>query len=91
MRKLESSVERAFVRKCKQLKVLQVKLGYDSFPDRIALVPCKMIFIEFKSPGEDLRPNQKSKIKRLRDLGLTVHVIDNNKDAIDLAIQLSKI
>jgi hypothetical protein len=90
MKQLESSVENSFVRKCKKLKVTQIKLGYDTLPDRMALIPGDIIFIEFKRPGEDLRKNQEATVKKLRRLGFKVYVIDNNKDAINLAVRLSE-
>lgn len=90
MKQLESSVENSFVRKCKKLNVLQLKLGYDTLPDRMALIPGDIVFIEFKRPGEKLRKNQQVTVDRLKRLGFKVYVIDNSKDAINLAIKLSE-
>jgi len=91
VRKLESSVENSFVRKCKRLGVWQIKFGVFAFPDRLVL--CKggqLVWVEFKRPGETLRKNQEIKIRKLRNWGFTVEVIDNNEEAKALAQKLSE-
>lgn len=53
-------------------------IGRIGAPDDFFSKKGKGVFlIEFKAPGKDLRPTQKREIQRLRDAGVTVHVIDN--------------
>lgn len=88
LKQLESSVEKAFVRKCDKLGVWQIKVGMDAMPDRLAI--SKTVWVEFKRPKEVPRKNQEVTIDRLRKLGYRVEVIDNSKDAIALAKELAE-
>ena len=74
---LESTIERACVLiahdyKCKLIKIRAVK----GFPDRMLLTPYgTVVFIEFKRPGETLRPLQEhtqSELIRMNFASLTV-------------------
>ena len=60
-------------------------------PDRkVILHGPRIVWIEFKAPGETPRPGQWVKIHKLRRRGFEVHVIDNAKEAKELAYRLSK-
>lgn len=91
MRKLERSVEQSFVRACKRRGVWRIKLGFNTFPDQLVFLRTgRVVFVEMKRPGETLRPNQVSRVKKLRKYGFEVHVIEENEKAIALAKALSK-
>lgn len=45
-------------------------------PDRIVLLAGRVIFIELKKPGKDLRPLQKYRKRQFEKLGFEVLVID---------------
>jgi hypothetical protein len=52
-----------------------------SVPDRMIALPNGVLFfIEFKKPGGRLTSGQEREIKRLRDLGQRVYVIDDVED-----------
>jgi len=55
-----------------------VSPGMAGVPDRLILLPGgKVIFVELKAPGEQLRPLQEKRAKELRELGFTVYKIDS--------------
>ena len=79
---LESKIERDACRKIYQMfGITSVKFTptkSTGYPDRIFWVPGgKPLFIEFKRPGEDLRPKQKHIAKELRKLGYNVVACDS--------------
>jgi len=47
------------------------------FAHRLASNP---FMIEFKAPGESLRPDQAREIPKLWDVGLTVYIIDSERE-----------
>jgi len=54
-------------------------------PDRLVLMEDgKIAFVELKAPGRTPRPIQRVWIKRLRDLGFRVEVIDGEKGIREL-------
>lgn len=59
-----------FVRKCSWI-------GRRKAPDRLFFGKGRHFFIEFKDTGEEPDDGQAKEIKRMRDNGITVHVIDN--------------
>ena len=82
MHVLESTIERACVLlanyyQCKLIKIKAVK----GFPDRMLLTPMgTVIFIEFKRPGEDLRPLQAETQSRLQKMNFTSLVLTSKED-----------
>lgn len=47
-------------------------------PDRLVLLPDGVFaFVELKAPGENPRPLQKARHRKLRSLGFKVYVIDS--------------
>lgn len=54
-----------------------VSPGKRAVPDRLFIRRARVIFIEFKRPGEDLRPQQKKRIREMREHGAEVFVCDN--------------
>lgn len=81
---LESYIERTVVKAAEAAGFIQRKVGYinrHGAPDRFFFGPGgRLIMIEFKKEGEKPKPHQEREIKRLRDLGFEVHVIDNVAD-----------
>jgi hypothetical protein len=60
-----------------------VSPGNDGVPDRLVCFPGgQAYFVELKAPGKNPRPLQVIQIKRLRDLGFSVYVIDC-KESVD--------
>ena len=55
-------------------------VGRRNAADRLFIKGGRVVFVEFKAPGKDPRPGQEREIKRLRDAGAEVHVIDDMDD-----------
>jgi len=51
--------------------------GNIGVPDRIVLLACKIIFVELKKPGQELRAIQKYRKRQFEKLGFHVAVIDS--------------
>ena len=49
----------------------------------------KVVMIELKRPGQNPRPHQERERLRLRDKGITIHVIDDVKRGCDLLDRLA--
>lgn len=85
-KKLESSVERSFVRRAEALVCRTRKLnglGNRDWPDRLVLGPNEFFaFYEFKRPGKALRPTQEALRNDLAELGHQVHVFDDADAAV---------
>lgn len=57
-------------------------------PDRLILLPGgRMFFVETKRRGEKPRPLQERQIKKIRDLGFEVYVLDDEKEIRDLVME----
>lgn len=61
-----------------------VSPGLNGVPDDVFIRDGRVMFIEFKRPGEDLRPLQAKRVRDMRAHGAEVHVIDNLADAYEL-------
>lgn len=60
-------------------------------PDRICLFPGgKIIFVELKRKGLKPRPLQEREIKRIRELGFRVEVIDSEEGIKELIREMEK-
>lgn len=85
---LESNVEEKAIKRAKERGFLYRKvkwIGRRGAPDRLfSRADTGPFFVELKAPGKPLQPHQVREIKRLRDAGMTVHVIDNIDDAYEL-------
>ena len=58
--------------------------GNVGVPDRLVLFPNgKIIFIELKATGKKTSKIQDIQIKRIRDLGFDVYVIDSKEGVLD--------
>lgn len=89
----EKDIEKYLVRKMKELGSVAYKFaspGHDGVPDRLVCLPGgRVLFVELKAPGRKPRPLQEMEIRRLRDLGFRVYVIDciEGVDALASRIQ----
>lgn len=54
-----------------------VSPGHPGVPDRIVILPNRILFVELKAPGKKPTPLQAKVHQQLRDLGCEVHTIDN--------------
>ncbi len=60
---------------CLAYKVVAV--GYVGFPDTLIVFRDRgIVLVEFKQPGGRLRPQQRRRIKQLKEYGVTVYVCD---------------
>ena len=79
----EKAIEKKLVRAVKVAGGIAPKFmspGFDGMPDRIVLLPGGHIaFIEVKAPGEKPRPLQLARHRLLRELGLKVYVLDDER------------
>ena len=81
MQVLESTIERACVLvahdwKCELIKIRAIK----GFPDRMLLTPYGTVaFVEFKRPGETLRPLQEHTQSKLVSMNFTSLVVDSKE------------
>jgi hypothetical protein len=77
----ESKIERYLKKQIELLGGQALKFispGVSGVPDRIVLLPHgRLIFIELKAPGKKTRPIQEYRIKKIRDLGFRVEIIDS--------------
>lgn len=80
----EKNIEKKLVNSVKAIGGLALKFvspGTNGVPDRIILIACgKIAFVEVKSKGEKPRAVQLRMIKKIRDLGFKVYVLDDEKD-----------
>ena len=77
---LERDVERHLVKRVRYEggEVRKVKwLGRVGAPDRVVMLPGRIIWVELKKPGETPRKNQLREHDRMRRMGQTVLVIDS--------------
>jgi hypothetical protein len=66
-----------------KLGIPNVKWGVDGWPDRIFFVPPgRVVFVEYKAPGEKPMPRQIYRIKCLRTWGFRVFIHDNTTESI---------
>lgn len=92
-KKLESAIESYFTKQAIKHGFLCWKFispSQDGVPDRILIGHETVAFAELKRPGEKPRPLQEYIIKRLRDHGAIVGVIDSNETADQFIQELTQ-
>ena len=81
---LERDIEKALIRKVKQLGGMAEKFtspAKRSVPDRVVSLPGgRVIWVELKAPGKLPTENQKRDHARRRELGMDVRIIDTLGD-----------
>lgn len=79
----EKTIENELVKAVQSHGGLALKLmspGYAGLPDRLVLIPGgKIGFVEVKAPGKKPRKLQKVRMRKLRELGFLVFVLDDEK------------
>lgn len=94
---LEKDIERRVCDYAKEMKMLVYKFtspSRRSVPDRMFITQAGvMFFIEFKRKGEKPTPAQEVEIKKIRQAGVTVYVVDDvvqGKAVLDVEHDLLK-
>lgn len=76
----EKAVEQQLVRAVRRISGLALKFvspGFAGVPDRIVLLPGgRLMFVELKAPGMQLRPLQVKRKRQLEALGFLVYKVD---------------
>ncbi|PIT38720.1 VRR-NUC domain-containing protein [Snodgrassella alvi] len=76
----ESVIEKALVEAVKAAGGYCRKvqfIGHRGAPDRLIMLPGRLIWVELKAPGERAKPHQVREHQRLSEAGQTVLVIDD--------------
>ncbi len=84
---LESAIERPaheFAKSRGWFAEKIMRTGRRGFPDHIFIRNGRIIFIEFKRPGEVPQPQQSKRHREMRCYGAEVFVIDNLDDAYEV-------
>lgn len=85
----EKALERKLVEEMKKMGFLAIKQNdvmHSGMPDRLIVASGgRTVWVEVKSTGCRPTPLQESRIKRLRELGHTVFVVDG-RDTLDMAL-----
>ena len=80
----ENYIEQRLVSEVKKHGGLCLKLastGLDGIPDRLVLMSKgKIAFVELKAPKQKPRKLQLVRIKKLKEMGFSVYVLDDVKD-----------
>src|SRR5574343_678054 len=78
---LESDIERACMRLAQKAGCILLKLqGSRGWPDRVLLCPqAQIAFLEFKRPGEQLRPLQAHIQSQLQAMGFIAERVDSTE------------
>lgn len=80
----EKYIEKRLVSEVKKHGGLCLKLastGLDGIPDRMVLMSKgKIAFVELKAPKQKPRKLQLVRIKKLKEMGFSVYVLDNVED-----------
>ncbi len=80
----EKYIEQRLVSEVKKHGGLCLKLastGLDGIPDRLVLMSKgKIAFVELKAPKQKPRKLQLVRIKKLKEMGFSVYVLDNVED-----------
>lgn len=58
---------------CRKLKWI----GRNGAPDRIVMLPGKVLWVELKAPGEKAKPHQVREHNRMRRMGQCVEIVDS--------------
>lgn len=76
----ESEIENYLVERVKALggEVRKVRwIGRRGAPDRLVMLPGKIVWVELKAPGAKTKPHQVREHERMRRMGQRVEVVDS--------------
>jgi hypothetical protein len=88
---LEKDVESYLVQQCKRRGWLCHKFSSPSnraVPDRVLVLPDRVVFVECKAPGKRVTAQQHWMHKKLRQHGATVRVVDDHESVQALMLEL---
>lgn len=75
---MESQIQARVVEFARRRGVIARKLNFgEGWPDYMFLWKGKLLFIEFKYPGEKLRPLQEYVVEKIKEQGFDVIVVNN--------------
>ncbi len=89
----ERDIERKLKRRVESIGGLCLKFisGVSGVPDRLCLfLGGRVVFVETKRHGEKPRPLQERQIRKIRELGFRVEVIDSEQGIEELIQSLEK-
>jgi hypothetical protein len=91
----EITLERTVCRRMlEEYGVSNIKINTMSntgYPDRLFFIPGgKPLLVEFKAPGEELKPKQAHIHRNLKRLGYNVQVHDNEAEAIKAIVKMMR-
>jgi hypothetical protein len=81
----EAGIEDHLIRCVERVGWLQLKIGYDGWPDRLVIfAPRRHFWVELKQPDGSLTPAQKVRIPKLVSAGETVFIPDTRREITEL-------
>lgn len=86
-KKLESAIESAACKKARLRGWLVYKFvspAQRGVPDRMFIKKGRILWIEFKAPGEEPTSLQEIKMREMIDAGAEVHWVDNVEAALEI-------
>jgi hypothetical protein len=88
---LEKDVEGYLVQQCKRRGWLCYKFASPSnraVPDRVIILPGRVVFVECKAPGKRATPQQQWLHGEMRKRGAAVRVVDGREAVWELMLEL---
>lgn len=76
----ESDIEEKLVRGIEKRGGLCLKFGMDGWPDRIVILPDKVVWVELKRPTGEVAKLQKWRAAQLKKLGQRVEIPKSKED-----------
>ena len=76
----ESDIEEKLVRGIEKRGGLCLKFGMDGWPDRIVVLPDKVVWVELKRPTGEVAKLQKWRAAQLKKLGQRVEIPKSKED-----------
>jgi hypothetical protein len=74
----ESDIQSDVVAYARSYGIIAKKLSFgEGWPDFLFVFSGRVLFVEFKAPGETTSPLQEEIIRLLREQGATVHIVDD--------------
>ena len=80
----ESDIESSLVNGIEKRGGLCLKFGMDGWPDRIVILPDRVIWVELKRPDGRVAELQKWRAAQLRKLGFRVEIPWSKEDVVQI-------